>query len=275
MRNSVRSRHRSNVPTSVLPWAGRLVRLGYVAKGLIYSCIGVLALRVAFGMRGGRLVDASGVLVTVLRQPFGLLMLAVLGVGILSYATYYVFEAIADLRGKGGGARGWIDRSLTIIKATVYGAIGLEAIFLVFFRQQPDSDAESNARLVMRFPLGDVLLVLIGAGVVVYGVTQLRMAWRGGVDDDLDLARVRREAAWLLPFGRVGVIARSIILLLIGGTMAVSGVRDRPSDADGYTEAMSTIAAFNPWLLAAIGGGLLCFGIYQLCHARYAKLATT
>lgn len=261
------------VDAAVRPWVGRVVRLGYFAKGLIYSLIGLLALRVALGLGGGRLTDASGILITLLRQRFGLVMLAIVGIGIVGYAAYYVFEAVADLRHKGGGARGWLDRSLTIVKAVVYGTIGIEALNIVFFNQRPDGDAEDNARLVMRFPLGEGLLVLIGIGVTIYGVTQLRMAWRGDVDEDIDVARVRREARWLLPFGRVGVAARSIILLLIGGTMAVAGMRQRPSDADGYSEAMSTIASFNPWLLAAIGAGLLCFGIYQLCHARYAKIA--
>jgi hypothetical protein len=259
--------------TAVKPWVARLVKVGYAAKGIIYSFIGVLALRVALGMQGGSLTDATGILIRLLRQPFGQFMLTAIGVGITFYAGYYIFEAIADLRHKGGGARGWLDRSLTIVKAVVYGLIGIEALSMVFLNQPPGGDAEDNARLVMRFPLGDVLLVLVGVGVVIYGLTQLHMVWRGGVDEDIDVARVRREASWLLPFGRFGTAARSVILLLIGGTMAVSGLRERPSDADGYSEAMSTISSFNPWLLFAIGAGLLCFGIYQLCHARYAKIA--
>ena len=202
------------------PWVGRVVRLGYFAKGVIYSSIGVLALRVALGLRGGRLTDASGVLGTLLRQPFGLIMLAVIGFAIAGYAAYYIFEAVADLRGKGGGARGWLDRTLTIIKAVAYGTIGVEALKIVFFGRRSNGDAEDNAQLVMRFPLGEVLLVLVGIGIAIYGVTQLRMAWRGGVDEDLDVARVRREARWLLPFGRFGVMARSIILLLMGVTLA-------------------------------------------------------
>jgi hypothetical protein len=36
---------------------------------------------------------------------------------------------------------------------------------------------------------------------------------------------------------------------------------------------LRTIASFDAWLLTAIGAGLLCFGLYQLCHARFAKLA--
>ena len=44
-----------------MTWVSRIVRLGYLAKGLIYTLIGVLALRVAFGMRGGRLSEPAGV----------------------------------------------------------------------------------------------------------------------------------------------------------------------------------------------------------------------
>jgi hypothetical protein len=262
-----------SVSTSIQPWVARLVRLGYLAKGVIYSLIGILAMGVAFGSRDGRLTDPSGILVALLRQPFGKVMLTVIGIGILGYAAYYLFEAIADLRRVGGGVRGWLSRSMTIIKAAAYGAIGIEALNIVMFDSRPAGDAEDNARLAMRFPLGEVLLVLIGLGIAVYGFTQLKMAWDGKADDDLDVARVRREAAWLLPFGRFGTAARSCILILMGGTLLWSGLQERPSDADGYREALATIASVNPWLLAAMGAGLVCFGIYQLCHAKFAKLA--
>jgi hypothetical protein len=259
--------------TAVRPWVSRAVRLGYAAKGLIYSFIGVLALRVALGMQGGTLTDASGVLLRLLRQPFGQFMLAAIGIGITGYAAYYIFEAVADLRHKGGGVRGWLDRSLTIIKAVVYGAIGVEALNIVFFNRRPSGGTEDNAEYVMRLPLGEVLLILIGIGILVYGLTQLRMAWLGQADEDIDAARVRREAGWILPFGRIGTAARSIILILMGGTLLASGLSARPADADGYREALGTISSFHPLLLAAIGAGLLCFGVYQLCHARYAKIA--
>lgn len=261
----------SDVPPSVRPWVGRLVRLGYLAKGLIYLLIGVLAMRLALGV-GGKLTDASGVLLTLLQQPFGRLMLAVIGVGIVAYAAYYLFEAIADLRHRGGGVRGWFHRSLTMIKAVVYGMIGVEALNIVFLGGGSGGDAEDNARLVMRFPLGELLIILIGIGVAVYGFTQLKMAWDGKADDDLDVPKVKREAAWMLPLGRIGSAARSVILIVMGVTLFWSGLQDRPSNADGYGEILSTIESVNPWLLAAMGAGLACFGLFQLCHARFAKL---
>lgn len=262
-----------NVSAAISPWVCRLVRLGYLAKGVIYLLIGVLALRLALGIRGGRLTDASGVLLTLLQQPFGRVMIGIIGIGIVAYAAYYLFEAIADLRHIGGGVRGWISRSLTIIKAVVYGTIGVEALNIVVFGGGGGGDAEDNARLVLRFPLGEVFLVLIGIGVAIYGFTQLRMAWDGRADDDLDVARVRREAAWILPLGRIGTAARSVILVVMGATLLWSGLQERPSNADGYSEVLATIESINPWLLAAMGAGLGCFGLYQLCHARFAKLA--
>jgi hypothetical protein len=258
---------------SVRPWVARLVRLGYLAKGLIYSLIGILAIRLALGMRGGRLTDPSGVLRTLLSQSFGRVMLALIGIGIVGYAAYYIFEAAADLRQRGGGRRGWTNRGLTIIKAAVYGAIGVQALLVVFFDRRPRDGTEQGASTVMQFPLGQWLLMAIGVGVAIYGITQLKMVWRGGVDDDIDASRVRREAPWILPLGRFGIAARSVIIILMGMTFARSGWRGRASDADGYREALATVASFHPWLLGAIGAGLLAFGIYQLCYARYARIA--
>ena len=257
----------------VRPWVSRVVRLGYLAKGIIYSLIGVLALRAAFGLRGGRLTDPSGVLRTLLSQPFGRQVLAILGIAIVGYAAYYIFEALADLKRRGSGARGLTDRALTIIKAAVYGAIGIQALLVVFADRRPLDRTEQGAGAVMQLPLGRVLLFAIGIGVVFYGISELKRAWRGGVDEDINVSRVRREAPWLLPLGRFGTAARSAILILMGATFARSGWRARAADADGYREALRTIASFDPWLLTAIGAGLLCFGLYQLCHARYARLA--
>src|SRR5918993_262418 len=258
---------------AVRPWVGRVVRLGYFAKGIIYSFIGVLAIRLAFGLRGGRLTDPSGVLRTLVSQPFGRILLAIIGIGIVGYAAYYIVEAAADLRRRGGGRRGWTNRGLTMVKAAVYGAIGVQALMVVFFDRLPTDRTEQGAGAVMRFPLGEWLLIGIGIGVAIYGISQLRMAWRGGADDDIDVARVRNEAPWILPLGRFGTAARSMIIILMGLTFARSGWRERAADADGYREALRTVASFDPWLLTAIGAGLLAFGLYQLCYARYARIA--
>ncbi len=255
------------------PWVLRLVRLGYMAKGVIYVLVGMLAMRVGFGMSGGRLTEPSGVLVDLVRQPFGLVMLTTVGIGIVAYAAYYTVEAIADLRRKGSSWAGRFDRGLTIFKAVAYGVIGIQALMFALLGDRPSGTPEDQARTVLQLPLGSFLLILLGIGVAIYGATQVKMAWDGGADEDIDAAWARREARWVLPLGRVGVGARAIILVLIGIGMALAGVRERPSDADGYRDVLDMIASINPWLLSVMGAGLLCFGLYHLCHVRYAKLA--
>lgn len=254
------------------PWVSRIVRLGYLAKGVIYILIGVLAMRVAFGLRGGRLTEPGGVLLDILRQPFGVALVTITGIGIVGYAAYYLFEAFADLRNKGSGLEGWLDRSLTIVKSIAYGTIGVQALRLGLAGDRPRANPEQQAGAVMSFPLGWILLALIGAGIAIYGVAQIRMAWQGRADDDLDVTRVRREARWVLPLGRAGTAARGAILVMMGSGLALAGARERPSDADGYRDVLLLLASVNPWLLGAMGTGLLCFGLYQLCHARYARL---
>src|SRR3954467_8558394 len=148
-----------------MAWVANIVRLGYLAKGLIYSLIGILAARLAFGLGGGKLTDPSGALRTILAQPFGAAMVLLIGVGIVGYAAYYIFEAVSDARHKGGGLRGWTARVLTIIKATVYGTIGVQALSVVFLDRRPHDGTERSARALMHVPLGSSLLVLIGIGI--------------------------------------------------------------------------------------------------------------
>ena len=125
----------------------------------------------------------------------------------------------------------------------------------------------------MNLPLvGWILLALIGAGVAIYGVTEIRMALEGRADEDIDVARVRREAPWVLPLGLAGTAARGVILVMMGSGAALAGARGEPSHADGYRDVLSLMASINPWLLGAMGAGLICFGLYQLSHARYARL---
>ena len=97
------------------------VRLGYLAKAVVYIVIGVLALKVAAGVRGGRITDQGGALYVVLRQPFGTTMLILIAVGLLTYAAWQIGRAFL---GRDRHAHeGWGSRALTALRALVYGAV--------------------------------------------------------------------------------------------------------------------------------------------------------
>jgi hypothetical protein len=259
---------------AIRPWVKRFVRVGYAAKGCIYLLIGTLALRLALG-EGGRLTDASGVLRTIVQQPFGLVLLALIAVGILAYSAWEITHAIVNTKRRSSNAAGLIDRGLSIIKGVVYGTIGIEAMRLVIGARADSRGADDYARTAMQYPLGGILLALIGAGVAIYGVKQVLMAWQSRFDDDLNQQQLRSEGgAWVLTIGRAGIGARGVILVLIGVALARAGFAERPSEASGMADAMWTVFAqpYGQVLLAAVAAGLMCFGIFQLLHARYARV---
>ena len=84
------------VAPEIRPWMSGMIRLGYAAKGIIYLLIGTLAFRLAVGFDGGQVTDGSGALRTFLRQPFGLILLTAIGIGILAYSGWQIVEGFVE-----------------------------------------------------------------------------------------------------------------------------------------------------------------------------------
>ena len=87
------------------PWIERLARVGYAAKALLYTVVGVLALRSALGDGGGT-TGSRGALATLVRQEYGALVLLVIAVGLFGYAAWRIVEAILDPARRGTSAKG-------------------------------------------------------------------------------------------------------------------------------------------------------------------------
>lgn len=263
----------SPIAPELRPWVARMVRLGYVAKGIIYLLIGTLAFRLAAGLDGGRLLDPTGALRIVFRQPFGFVLLLSIGVGILTYSAWQLVEGIWDTRRKGGGW-GWWHRSLTMIKGVAYGGVGVQALRMVFGIRAAQMNLITEG--VIRVPLiGGIFLALVGVGVAIYGLFEIKGAVRSQFGDDLNEWRLRREAgAWAIHLGRIGNGARGIILTVMGSAFVSAGLDRDANKAGGISDALRTLFSqpYGVVLVALVGAGLALFGVFQLLHARYARL---
>src|SRR5258706_13097235 len=69
-----------------------LSRAGFVARGLVYAIIGILALKLAFG-HGGKLTNQQGALKTVAHQPFGTFLLTLVAIGLGGYSSWRLVRA--------------------------------------------------------------------------------------------------------------------------------------------------------------------------------------
>jgi hypothetical protein len=252
-----------------------LARLGYASKALIYALIGILAAAAAFN-RGGRVTDTSGALRVILSQPFGLLLLVILGVGLCGYALWRFLDAWQDPDRRGRGFNGLVIRIGNVIRGAIYGALGVEAFRLVRgLRGSTGREAELWTARIMELPFGVWLAGIIGLIVTIYGISQLITAIRVHVEDTIDLSSV--PPSWRLPLtriSRVGIGARGVIVAVLGVFLTRAAITHNPSAAAGTRESIIEIAnaVQGRWLLLGIAAGLFAYGVDQALHARCRRI---
>ena len=97
-----------------------LSRAGFVARGLIYGIIGILALKLALG-HGGKLTNQQGALHTVAHQPFGKVLLTLVAIGLGGYSLWRLVRAAIG-HGPEGTDSG-VDRVAALASGVVYGGM--------------------------------------------------------------------------------------------------------------------------------------------------------
>ena len=249
------------------------VRLGYFAKALVYILVGVLALKLALGTRGGRITDPGGSLYVVLGQPFGQTLLIVLAAGLLTYASWQIVRALFGWDHHKHA--GWIDRALTVVRALVYAAIGVKGLKLGLGLRAGDSGPEPLVREALQWPLGEWMIAIAGLGVGWYGIVEIRDAVKARLEPDLDAATLRRRAGdWALQVARAGIGARGVLVLLLGIGLLRAALEHRTSEASGLDRSLAVLNSLpqGTLLLGLAAAGVFAYGIYQLLHARYAQV---
>lgn len=263
-----------NPAAEARPWWRRLVRVGYAAKGVIYVLIGAFALQLALG-DGGRLTDSSGVLDYITGLPFGTPLLAMIGVGLMAYALWQITDAFARPVEQDGAA-GTAVRIFTAVRGAIYGLLGWKSLQLAMGSgASRGGGTEGVAQDALSLPFGDWALVVAGLGLAAYGVHQAWKAWQGRLDHDMDWQHLRREGlGWVGRVGQAGMGGRAVVFVVMGVMLARAGVDRDASDAAGTAEALGLLLTqpFGAWLLAFTAAGLLCYGAWQVLHARYARL---
>src|SRR5512132_680770 len=109
-----------------------LARWGFVARGLIYGIIGILALELALGV-GGRATNQQGALKTIAHQPFGKFLLILVAIGLGGYGLWRIVRATLG-HGPEASDSGF-DRVAALASGLVYVAICTIAVKLILGSQ--------------------------------------------------------------------------------------------------------------------------------------------
>lgn len=247
----------------------RLARIGYASKAIVYCLIGILALVAAFGRSEAS--DSRGAFLTILRQPFGTFLLALVAIGLLGYALWRVVEAINNPERKGIPYRVWLAG-----RGLFHGYLAWEAIRLAFGDSAGGNDARHWTRRLMDQPFGVWLVALTGMGIAAYGIGQIVRATRANVDRRLRLGELSVEQRrWVIHVSRYGLSARGVVFVIIGWFLILAARQEDPSEARDLGGALRTIeqSSYGRWLLAVVAAGLLAYGLYEATKARYRLIA--
>ena len=95
-----------------------LARSGYAARGVVYLIVGGFAVLAALG--SGQTTDSKGALRTIVQQPFGEALLALVALGLVGYAIWRLVQALLDTDHHGTDAKGLAIRGGLIVSAVTH-----------------------------------------------------------------------------------------------------------------------------------------------------------
>jgi hypothetical protein len=252
-------------------------RVGLVARGLLYLLIGWLALQVAFG-GGGKEADRKGALQAVADKPGGPVVLWLMVAGFAALALWQFAEAVYGRPISGGDKP--VQRLLSGVRGVMYAAGCAGTLGFLFGHHGTSSDQQSKTLTarVMGEPGGRWVVLAIAAGFVVWGAVVIVNAVRRAFLDELKTAEMSDAARrFVQPFGIVGNTARGLVGLAVGAFLAYAAITFDPEKAHGLDGALREFAdtPAGAWGLAAVAAGVLTFGLYSFCEARWRKVDAT
>jgi hypothetical protein len=252
-------------------WLTVVARLGFAAKGFVYTIIAILAAVAAAG--SGAPEGSRGAISALKGQPFGYVLLLLIALGIASYAFWRLAAAIVNPEGKSA-----LRRAGYLVTVVVYAGLTVEAVRLALGGRGSgggeDAPTHWTARLMAQ-PFGAWLVGAVAIGIAAYGAYQIYKAWKADVGDELRLNALGREPRRaVMVIARAGLAARGIVFLVIGGFLASAAMHADPSEARGMAGSLEAIQQqpYGPYLLAAVAVGLLAYGLYQFVRARYQRI---
>src|SRR4051812_5546977 len=143
-----------------LPFLSAFARFGHVAKGFVYLVVGGLALQAALG-EGGWVTDVQGALMAIYSLPFGKTVLAVLGVGLLCFASLRAVQAVFDPERRPRRFGTYVVRFGEAFTAVGHALLAWGAFQLVAIgRRLPNGDQRARvlSRELLAVPHGDKVL---------------------------------------------------------------------------------------------------------------------
>mmetsp|Transcript_81057 Transcript_81057/g.177994 ORF Transcript_81057/g.177994 Transcript_81057/m.177994 type:complete len:283 (+) Transcript_81057:78-926(+) len=257
-----------------------LARVGFAMRGVLYAFIGIVTLYIGCGTGKSGTASQKGAMKILADEPGGFVMLVLVVVGFIGYGLWLLSMAIRGTN-KEKGWKAILFRIENLFKALVHFALAAYAASMLSSDGASSSGSSSGSMQktwtgkLMQSTGGRCLLGLIGAIVVIVAIMQLKKAWTAKFMEVMGIEGLRgRKRKFILIAGRVGYVARGLILGLVGVGVIIAAATSDASEAKGIDGTLREVASYpgGKAVLIFMAIGFWCFAAFQIACACWAKI---
>lgn len=251
-----------------------LARAGMLTKGIIYCLAGILT-TIAVMAETGQKTSTKGVLDFVNSQPFGKVLLFIMGVGLLGYVVWQLYRAIEDPENEGDDKEGMAKRIGYAGSAVAYGALSFLAFKMSFDGGSlGGSQKKKIIASLLEDTWGQYVIGIIGLGLLSAGIYNIYNAYKEKFKEKVNLSSLstgHKKAFERL--GKVGLTARGIVYGIIAYFLVRAAIEANPQQAGGTGKAFEFLQNVGGQiLLGAIAIRFICYGVFEIYKSRYRVL---
>lgn len=242
-----------------------LGRIGMACYGVVHLIVGYLAVQVAFG--DSEQADQKGALQEVGSTAFGQVLLWILALGLVLFGLWQFLMAATGYEWVSGGKR-TRKRIGAAARGVVVIALGFSAFRIATGSggggSSNQTQQEFTAKL-LQLPAGPALVVIAAACILGVAIAACVKGAKKKFLEDLDTHELPgKTKRWIGGVGRVGYLAKGVVLGIVAILVAIAGFQADPNKAGGLDAALKTLAAqpFGTVLLTVVALGLAAFGAY-------------
>jgi len=253
-----------------------IARAGLTAKAVVYVLLGVLAFMAAFGINETSAEDTSksGVFDFIMQQPAGSVLLWIVTAGLTCYFLWRVFQTFTDSEGQGKDVKGLGIRGRYLFSGLVYGSLAVQsARMLLFHKKNSGDNSQDMVQELLSKPLGQWLVGFVAAIFLAVGFYQIWYGLSEKYRKHVNKSVPAKVKPILLNAGKIGYVARGVVWLILSYLFFQAAFSANASEAGNTSKALNVISNvdYGPYLLALIGFGLICYGLFNFVRARFEK----